>query len=212
MIYTICKFDPIFDPSNYRGITLISCLGKLFSTLLHVRIENEVEKRFLSQSQAGFRENERTTHQMTLFTLIKKSLREGKYLYTCFVDFRKAYDSICRQRLIYKFKEFGLTGNILEIMKTMYATPKVFLLCEGKINQSFSTKIELKQGDVLSTFLFNLYINYLSRFLNKESNTEEDQLHIPKLDNITINNLLLADDLTILSWSKYDLQKKTTVK
>ena len=56
---------------------------------------------------------------------------------------------------------------------------------------------------MLSTFLFNL-----PSFLNKESNTEEDHLHISKLDYITINNLLLADDLTILSWSKCDLQKK----
>ena len=58
---------------------------------------------------------------------------------------------------------------------------------------------------MLSTFLFNL-----PSFLNKESNTEEDHLHISKLDYITINNLLLADDLTILSWSKYDLQKKVS--
>ena len=90
----------------------------------------------------------------------------------------------------------------------MYAIPKVTALHEGKIGQSFSTKIGLKQGDVLSTFLFSLCINDLPDFLNKESNTEEDQLHISKLDNITINNLLFTDDLTILSWSKYDIQKK----
>ena len=48
--------------SNYRGIALTSCLGKLFSTLLHVRIENEVEKKkLLPQSKAGFRKNYRMT-------------------------------------------------------------------------------------------------------------------------------------------------------
>ena len=149
-----------------------------------------------------------TDHIMTLFTLIKKFLRERKYLYKCFVDFKKAYISICRQRLIYKLKEFGLTGNKLEIIKTTYATPNVSLLYEGKISQSFNTKIGLKQGDVLGTFLFNLYINNLPDVLNKESDSKEDQLHIPKLDSITINNLLFAADLTILYWSKYDLQKK----
>ena len=61
-----------------------------------------------------------------------------------------------------------------------------------------------------SIFLLKLY-KYLQDFLNKETNTKEDQLHVPKLDNITINNLLLADDLTILSWSKYDLQKKIPI-
>ena len=61
-----------------------------------------------------------------------------------------------------------------------------------------------------SIFLVNLY-KYLQDFLNKETNTKEDQLHVPKLDNITINNLLFADDLTILSWSKYVLQKKIPI-
>ena len=60
-------------------------------------------------------------------------------------------------RIIYKLKEFGVTGNILEITETMYATPKVSVLYEWKIGQSFSTKMGLKQGDVLSTLLFNLY-------------------------------------------------------
>ena len=195
MIYAIYKSGPKHDPSNYRGITLTSCLRKIFSTLLHVRIENEVEKKkILSQSPAGFRKNYRTTdHIMTLITLIpKKSPREEKYLYTCFVDFRKAYDLIFREGLIYRLKEFGPTGHILEIIKTMCATQRVFLLCEREIGQSFTTKIGVKQGDVLSALLFNLYMNDL----------------LDLLDNVTINNLLSADDLTILSWSRYDHQKK----
>ena len=195
MIYTIYKSGPKHDSSNYRGITLTSCLRKTFSTLLHVRIENEVEKKkILSQSPAGFRKNYRTTdHIMTLITLIpKKSPREEKYLYTCFVDFRKAYDLIFREGLIYRLKEFGPTGHILEIIKTMCATQRVFLLCEREIGQSFTTKIGVKQGNVLSALLFNLYMNDL----------------LDLLDNVTINNLLSADDLTILSWSRYDHQKK----
>ena len=195
MIYAIYKSGPKHDPSNYREITLTSCLRKIFGTLLHVRIENEVEKKkILSQSPAGFRKNYRTTdHIMTLITLIpKKSPREEKYLYTCFVDFRKAYDLIFREGLIYRLKEFGPTGHILEIIKTMCATQRVFLLCEREIGQSFTTKIGVKQGDVLSALLFNLYMNDL----------------LDLLDNVTINNLLSADDLTILSWSRYDHQKK----
>ena len=70
---------------------------------------------------------------MTLFTLIKKSPRKVKYLYTCFVDFRKAYDSLSRQRLIYNLIELGLTGNTIEIIKTMFVTPKVLLLYQEKI-------------------------------------------------------------------------------
>ena len=80
------------DPSNDRGITLLSSLGKLFSSLIYNHTENETEsKDILSPFQAGFRKNYRTTdHIFTLFSLIKKAISEGKYLYTCFVDFRKS--------------------------------------------------------------------------------------------------------------------------
>ena len=93
LIYSIHKNDSKMDPLNYRRIT--SSLGKLFSSLIYNRIENE-SKDILSPSQADFRKNDRTTvHIFTLFSLIKKALCKGKYLHTCFVNFRKAYDSIC---------------------------------------------------------------------------------------------------------------------
>ena len=77
-----------------------------------------------------------------------------------------------------------------------------------KLVNLLAQKQELKQGDVLSTLLFNRYINDLPNVLNKEINNEEDQLHARKLDNVDINNLLFVIDLTKLSWSKYDLLKK----
>ena len=83
------KIGSEMDLSNYRGITLLSLLGKLFSSFLYNHTENEIEsKDILSASQGGFRKNCRATdHIFTLFTLIKKALCKGKYLYTCFVDF-----------------------------------------------------------------------------------------------------------------------------
>ena len=95
LIHSIHKNGSKMDPLNYRGITLLSSLGKLFSSLIYNCIENEIEsKDILSPSQAGFRKNYRTTdHIFTLFSLIKKAISKGKYLYNCIVDFRKAYDS-----------------------------------------------------------------------------------------------------------------------
>ena len=62
------------DPSNYRGIILLSSLGRLFSSLIYNRIENEIEsKDILPPSPEGFRKNYRITdHIFTIFSLIKK--------------------------------------------------------------------------------------------------------------------------------------------
>ena len=94
------------DPSNYRGITLFSSLGKIFSSLIYNRIENEIEKKdILSPFQSGFRKNYRSTdHIFTLFSLIKKALSKRKYLYTFFAYFRNDFDSICRKRFLYRLE------------------------------------------------------------------------------------------------------------
>ena len=63
----------------------------------------------------------------------------------------------------------------------MFATPKVPLLYQEKIQSIFQQKkqdLRLKQGDVISTFLLNLYINDLTDFLNKGSNTDKNLIHI----------------------------------
>ena len=73
----------------------------------------------------------KTTELLTiylLFSLIKKAISKGKYLYTCFEDFRKAYDSICRKRLLYRLEEIGLLGKILDIIKSMYQSPRISLI------------------------------------------------------------------------------------
>ena len=100
LIHSIHKNGSKMDSSNYRGIILLSSLGKLFSSLIYNHIDNEIESKYiLSPSQAGFRKKYRNTdHIFTLFSFMKKALCKGKYLYTCFVDFRKAYDSIYRKR------------------------------------------------------------------------------------------------------------------
>ena len=85
------------EPTNYRGITIDNNLSKLFSVCIQKWIQDFLEKEnILSPSQAGFRKKRhRTTdHIFTLFALIKKFVKKNKYLYTCFADFSKAYDSI----------------------------------------------------------------------------------------------------------------------
>ena len=159
LIHSLRKNGCKKDPSNYRGIALLSLL-------VQNRIENEIEGNdILSPSQAGFRKNYRTSdHIFTLFSLIKKAISKRKYLYTCFDDFRKAYDSKCRKLLLHRLKEIGLIGKILDIIiiKSMYKSPKVSLIHQDKISQTFLTNIGLKQGDVLSMILFNISQTFLT--------------------------------------------------
>ena len=72
----------------------------------------------LSPSQVGFRKNYRKKDYIfILFISIEKAISKGKYLCTCFADFRKVYDSICGIRLLHRLKGIVLTGKILDIIK-----------------------------------------------------------------------------------------------
>ena len=113
-----------------------------------------------------------------------------------------------RKSLLHRLKEIELTGKILDIIKSIYKSLKVSLIHQDEISQTFFTTINLKQGDALSTILFNIYINDLPGRLLEDSRSSDTINDIPYLDDTKINNLLFADDLAIFSLSKEDLQKK----
>ena len=116
-----------------------------------------------------------------------------------------------RKRLLYRLEEIGLIGKILDMIKPMYKSPNVFLIHQDKISQTFLTTTGLKQGDVPSTILFNIYINDLPRRLLEDSRSPDTIRDIPYLDDTKINNLLFADALAISSLSKEDLQKRISI-
>ena len=93
----------------------------------------------------------------------------------------------------------------------MYKSLKVSLIHQDKISKTFLTTIGLKQGDILSAILFNIYINDLPRSLLEDSRSPDTISDIPYLDDTKINNLLFADDLAIFSLSKEDLQKRISI-
>ena len=203
--YSIHKNGSKTDPSDYRGITLLSSLGKLFTALVYNRIENEIKsKDIFSPSQGDFSKSYRTIDIIfTLFSLIRS---KGKYLYNCFVHFRKPYDSICWKCLLRRLKEKGLIGKIFDIFKSMHRSPKVSLIRQDKIRLTFLTSIGLKQGDVLSTILFNININDLPKRLLEDSRSSDTIYDVPYPDDVPF-----ADDLAIFSLSKGDLQKRISI-
>ena len=90
-----------------------------------------------------------------------------------------------------------MIGKILDIIKSMYKSPKVSLIHQDKISQTFLTTIGLKQGDVLCTTLFNIFINDLPRRLLENSRSPDTTNDIPYLDDTKINDSLFPDDLAI---------------
>ena len=98
IITPIPKSEEIENSGNYRDITINSCLSKLFNILLNNRLRCLMnEKDILKNNEIGFGKGFRTPdHVLTIKALM------DKYLYFCFVDFRKAYDRTWREALFKK--------------------------------------------------------------------------------------------------------------
>ena len=100
------------DPSNYRSITIGSALGKLFAKILNIRLENFLSKRnIICKEQIGFCKKKRTSdHMFVLKTLIEKYTQMGpKLLFSCFVDFKKAFDTVWHMGLFYKLRQYSIS-------------------------------------------------------------------------------------------------------
>ena len=82
-----CSID---DPNNYRDITLLSCIGKLFTAAINARLTHYLESvGILEDEQAGFRPGHSTIdHAFVLHSLMELYLSKGKRLYCAFVDYQ----------------------------------------------------------------------------------------------------------------------------
>ena len=198
------------DLTKCRGICVSSCLGKLFCSVLNQRLSLYFEEnKILHNSQIGFLPDNRTTdHDFTLRTLIDKYVHYHKdKVYACFVDFRKAFDSVWHEGLFYKLFKVNIGGNFYNLIKSLYCNSSCSIRVGENKTRSFSYSRGVRQGCILSPLSFNLYINNLPYLFE---NTEVSDPFV--LSNGTkIISLLYADDLIILSRSKLGLQNCLSV-
>lgn len=92
MIISLYKKGDVGNPDNYRGISLLTIIGKIFTSILERRIRNwTVVNDTIHEAQAGFRNDYSTTDQIfVLQFLCQKYLRKSNHrFYSCFVDFKK---------------------------------------------------------------------------------------------------------------------------
>ena len=86
------------DVQNYRPITILSCLGKLFTSVINSRLNDYLEESMiLSENQAGFRQQYSISdHIFSLYALIELLKSQKQKLFCCYVDFSSAFDSVWR--------------------------------------------------------------------------------------------------------------------
>ena len=210
VLVPIHKKGSMSDPNNYRGIALLSVLGKVFTKVINKRLVNWAESANLQkEEQAGFRKGYSTVDNMfTLQSLVQKYCsRAGGRFYVLFVDFSKAFDTIPHSLLFYQLMTKGLHGNVLKVLRSMYSSLQSCVRTPQGLTDFFECSRGTRQGCMLSPFLFSLYVGEIVTMLE-----EADCKGVFINDDIpNLTSLLFADDLAVCADTVGRLQKMIDV-
>ncbi len=159
---------PKDNANNFRGITLKSQLLKLLESLLCERLRIWAEsKQLLPREQLAYRPGHNGVDHLYSLSLLRDHAKaNGHRLHAAFIDLRKAFPSINRQRLLDKLASLGVSDSFLRMLTCLYTGDSFSILLDGVSSaQTFQVNAGVHEGSPLSPLLFILFIAQLAEFL-----------------------------------------------
>lgn len=189
IIFPIYKKGDKLKCANYRGITLLNMAYKVLSNILLKKLEIFYEE-IVGEYQCGFRKNRSTTDQIFVVRqAMQKCYEHNTDLHMLFIDYRQAFDSVCRSGLYEYMEKKGIPSKLIRLVKMTTENAKAQVMIEGKLGDVITLERGVRQGDALSAILFNLALNSI---LEKHAGT----------NNIVHKSTQLcayADDVVLIS-------------
>lgn len=177
------------NTNNFRPISLLNTIAKIFEKMVNQRLIWELEhKQLLDKHQSGFRRNRSTTTNLNILeSEISSNLNKKMYTGAVFFDIEKAYDKLWRYSVLIQLKRWGFGGNIFNYIKD-FLTNRTFMVSVNGVNsERYSLLNGIPQGSSLSASLFLIGMESLIKTVKKVK---------------SVKYLLYADDIVIYSASK----------
>ena len=193
-------------PLNYRGISLLNIMSKIYTGILNDRLQEWTENRKkIGVEQAGFRREYATTDNIFTISQIASNRLYGtrrKKVYCTFVDFQKAFDSIDRAKLWEVLTKIGVSTKVIRTLKAMYKSVKGRVRVGADLTNEIDCYTGVSQGCKLSPLLFSLSINEVAKDIN--TLTRGGYQFTP--GSQPVKSLMFADDVSLLADTPRDLQ------
>ena len=150
-------------PKNYRPVSLLSVISKVFEKLENNRIVDQLEKCGLfSDFQYGFRSSRSTADLLTVVSdRIARAFNKSGSTRTVALDISKAFDRVWHAGLHHKLKSYGISSQIFGLISSFVSNRRLRVVLDGKSSQEYPVNAGVLQGSLLDPTLFLLYINDL---------------------------------------------------
>ena len=139
---------------------------KILEKIIETRSRNRVK---ISKQQYGFMPGIGTTDAMFALRMLLEKYRKVRELHCVFVDLKKAYDRVPREKLWYCIRKSGIVEKYVRLVQDMYEESERVVRCAIGTTESFKVTIGLHQGSALSPFLFRVIMDRLTDEVRRES-------------------------------------------
>ena len=171
---------------------------KIFLKIIQNRFTRSIDRE-VGRTQFGFCPGSGTREGIFAFNIIaQKHIEVNQDLYTCFIDYSKAFDRVHHSQLIECLERIGIDGKDIRIIANLYWQQKAAIRIEDELSPYIAIQRGVRQGCVLSPYLFNIYTEFIFR--------EVEELEGIKINGKNINNIRYADDTALLANSESRLQ------
>jgi hypothetical protein len=164
--------------NNYRSITLLSVVYKIFAILLHNRICTVLEHK-IWEYQTGFRPNRSTIDNIFIILQIYEKCYEYNIeLHNVFVDFTQAFDSVNRSMIPECLKQYRVPRKLIKLVQATLQRTKVKVKINNDMTEQFEITSAIKQGDPLSALLFSIVMDVIISKVEARGNISRRMLMI----------------------------------